>query len=320
MRIRLSKRMLTCIAMLGVSSAIASPSRADWFDAYQADSVAASMAVAAPLSIEPSIAAALDENLDQLETTASADITADEAANVTSPVALTSFLDSVASTFNASSCNTVNCGSSGRRMGSLLPPWQPYISGISGVTFATLNDDSPNSPAILNESVFTIGGAIGMAFDRKNGAVRLEVEGRGRDQMTVTDADPQLGSLTLRATDVWSATVNMWRDYEVFDSFGVYFGGGIGTGGYRSTISGTDLASLYTGNDPVANFAWQAGGGVNYQLNSRVTFDVGYRFFAIDETPAVGFFDDNPFTYNERYTASELLLTVRVYEPFRRWR
>ncbi len=77
MRIRLSKKMLTCIAMLGVSSAIASPSRADWFDAYQADSVAASMAVAAPLSIEPSVAAALDENLDQLETTASADITAD---------------------------------------------------------------------------------------------------------------------------------------------------------------------------------------------------------------------------------------------------
>jgi opacity protein-like surface antigen len=319
MRCLLTKRILTCIALFGAAQVIGASSRADWFDAYQADSVTESLSTAAPESLDPSIAAALDENLHQLGPKEPSELLSEAEAKSTSPVALTSFLDSVSSRMSDASCDTVNCASGGRR-GGLLPPWQPYISGITGVTFATLNDDNPGSPAIRNESVFTIGGALGMSFDRSNGAVRLEIEGRGRDQMTATDSDPQLGSLTLRATDVWSATVNLWRDYDVTKSVGIYVGGGLGTGGYRSTISGTGLADLYTGNDPVANFAWQAGGGVTYEYNPRIIFDVGYRFFAIDETPAVGYFAGNPFTYNERYSASELLLTVRVYEPFRRWR
>lgn len=320
MRRLFSPRAFSWIAMLGLAQCTASPAMADWFESYEADHAAASLTAPGPQEIQPSIASALDENLEFADN-AKADAAPEHAA--LSQVQLTGFLESVASTFNPSCCDNVSCTSTGGRFGRLagkLPPWRPYISGISGVTFATLDDDSVSSPAIRNESVFTIGGAVGMAFERSNGALRLEIEGRARDQMTATDTDPQFGSLTLRATDVWSATINAWRDYQVFDSLGIYAGGGLGTGGYRSTISGTGLGSLYTGNDPVANFAWQAGGGVIYEFNPRITFDVGYRFFAIDETPAVGFFAGNPFTYNERYTASELLLTVRVYEPFRRWR
>ena len=197
---------------------------------------------------------------------------------------------------------------------------QFYLGGIVGADFATLDKVSGNATTIPNQSIFTAGGTIGMRFLRESGALRLEFEGRGRDQLSDTVTEAGLGSLTTRATDGWSAMVNLWRDYKPFDSFGFYAGGGIGGGGYRSVVNGTGLGALTSANDRVSNFAWQAGGGVFYELTPRITFDVGYRFFAIDESTAVGYIFDQPFNYNERYSASELLLTVRVYEPFRRWR
>jgi len=309
------------MAVLGLAQITAGSAMGDWFEAYEAGNSVATTTPPPPQELEPSIAAALDENLEDFSLAEPGSIADEAEAMAAFPVVATSFLESVTSRFQpASSCDSVNCTSPGRRLGGLLPPWRPYLSGISGVDFATLDDDNAQSPAILNESVFTIGGALGMAIDRPMGALRIEIEGRGRDQMSSTDSDPQIGSLTMRATDIWSATVNVWRDYRPYESLGIYAGGGIGTGGYRSTLSGTGLASAYTGNDPVTNFAWQAGGGVFYELTPRITFDVGYRFFAIDESTAVGSIFDQPFNYNERYSASELLLTVRVYEPFRRWR
>lgn len=50
------------------------------------------------------------------------------------------------------------------------------------------------------------------------------------------------------------------------------------------------------------------------------TLDLGYRFFAIDESTATADFIGVPFDYPTNFAASELLLTLRIYEPFRRWR
>ncbi len=197
---------------------------------------------------------------------------------------------------------------------------QFYVGGIIGASFATLAlppDDS------INRSLFTAGGTLGMAFDRPLGALRLEVEGRGRDQVSETVTDTDLGfGITSTATDIWSTTVNLWRDFAPTDQIGVYVGGGIGGGGYRSVISGTGLAAgLFSGNDPVSAFAWQAGCGITYSLTPRATLDLGYRFFAIDESTAQGFDSlSGPFSYRTGFSASELLFTLRIYEPFRGWR
>jgi len=316
MRRFFSRGALPWVALLGLTQAIDTSAHADWFEAYEADTAAVSMTASPPQEIAPSIADALDANIDELTSANSASATEEGR----SPLQLTSFLESVASTFNASSCDTVNCSSASRN-GGLLPPWRPYVGVITGVTFATLDDDNSTTPAVINESVFTAGGTIGVAFERPMGALRLEFEGRGRDQITNTASDPVLGDLTLRATDIWSATINVWRDYQPYESLGFYAGGGLGSGGYRSTLSGTGLiGASYSGNDPVTNFAWQAGGGVFYNLTERATIDLGYRFFAIDESTVVAEFLQQPFTYRERYSASELLLTLRIYEPFQRWR
>jgi len=63
-----------------------------------------------------------------------------------------------------------------------------YVSGIIGSSFATLtdsyHDDYAGSDGSINGSLFTAGGAAGYGFDRENGRLRLEVEGRGRDVLS----------------------------------------------------------------------------------------------------------------------------------------
>lgn len=193
-----------------------------------------------------------------------------------------------------------------------------YVGGIIGASFGTLAlppDDT------INRSLFTAGGTLGVAFDRPLGAVRLEVEGRGRDKVSETVVDPDFNfSITGEATDIWSTTVNLWRDFAPTDTVGVYLGGGIGGGGYRSVIAASEpFTDQISVNDPISAFAWQAGCGLTYAVTPRATLDLGYRFFAIDESTATGTAFDTPFSYRTGFSASELLFTLRVYEPFRGW-
>ena len=160
-----------------------------------------------------------------------------------------------------------------------------YASGMIGPTFGTINDTVAGSG---NGTIFSAGGAAGVAFDRRNGYLRLELEGMWRDDLITTTAS---------AFNGWSVLQNVWRDFLITERFGVYGGGGLGGGGYQ-----------FDGVTASPTFAWQGGGGLIYEVTSRLTFDVGYRYFQIDRI------DDNQFT------ASELMFTLRLYDPLRRWR
>lgn len=198
-----------------------------------------------------------------------------------------------------------------------------YLSGILGSSWGTLTVDEPPS---VNQPLFTAGGAAGIAFERENGRLRLEFEGRYRDPIgeTVIDADA-FG--TVRAADGWSTMVNLWRDVDVTERLGMYAGGGIGAGGYNFRVNGSFPAgnANFSGGDGVSSFAWQAGGGLLFDLGERVTFDLGYRFFSIDPSSTTVTVTQSSLPMQtvgvgSHFTASELLFTVRIYEPFRGWR
>lgn len=198
-----------------------------------------------------------------------------------------------------------------------------YLSGIVGSSWGTLTVDEPPS---TNEPLFTAGGAAGMAFERASGRLRLEFEGRYRDPIgqTVSEADA-FGSV--QATNGWSTMVNLWRDLDLTERLGIYAGGGIGAGGYRFAANGAIPAAnlVVSGADSVSSFAWQAGGGLLYDLTERVTFDLGYRFFSIGpgSTSVTAVQSGIPLetaSVGSAFSASELLFTVRIYEPFRGWR
>ena len=197
---------------------------------------------------------------------------------------------------------------------------QFYLGGIVGADFGTL-DKVPGSTAVPNQSLFTAGGTVGMRSFRENGAVRLEFEGRGRDPISFTNGPDQFGlTVTTVAKDGWSAMANIWRDFSVIGNFDIYAGGGVGTGGYREVIR--DNAGVFGADNRASNFAWQAGGGLIYDFSDRVAVDLGYRFFSIVDSnlTLVAPAPIGPVSYKSNFAASELLLTIRIYEPFRRWR
>ena len=192
---------------------------------------------------------------------------------------------------------------------------QFYLGGIVGADFGTFTKVPGNATAVPNQSLFTGGGTVGMRSLRDNGAWRLEFEGRGRDQITAT-SEQGGASATTAARDGWSTMVNVWRDYEVVGDFDVYAGGGIGAGGYRSVINAgfTGVPPIITSNDNVSEFAWQAGGGLIYQLNDQVTFDVGYRFYQLnDSLISEGYYR----SLTAGYSASQVMFSLRMFEPLR---
>ena len=210
-----------------------------------------------------------------------------------------------------------------------------YLTGIMGGSFATLFGSVPpdqtgpgdlapgdGTTGTLNQGLFTGGGAAGVAFARSSGQLRVEFEGRGRSDLeravTYNEGDDYVVG---RARNNWSTLVNVWRDFDVTNRLGVYAGGGIGVGGYQLGL--TSVAEpIFPGGPIEVNstskninaLAWQAGGGVNFALTKQVTIDLGYRFYAVGDGTMVAF-DDSTITNN--ITASEVLLSVRVYEPFR---
>ena len=193
---------------------------------------------------------------------------------------------------------------------------QFYLGGIIGADFGTL-DKIPGSTTVPNQSLFTAGGTVGMRSFRENGALRMEFEGRGRDVVGFTlDGGAGTNASTF-AKNGWSAMANVWRDFSVVGNLDIYAGGGIGAGGYRSVASTTPAVPAFSADNRVSAFAWQAGGGLIYDVSDHMAVDLGYRFFSIGDSTAT-YATGTPYTTN--YAASELLLTVRIYEPFRRWR
>ena len=198
-----------------------------------------------------------------------------------------------------------------------------YLSGIVGASFATLSQpDLPSSNAILNQTLLTGGGAAGWAFERPYGFWRTEFEARSRERMQFTELDPGAGFTSLHLNNGWSTMANAWRDINLTDQAGIYLGGGIGAGGYRCAFNGENLGTTVTGTTGITSFAWQAGGGAIYAFNDRVTLDLGYRFYSVGlgKTTINGPIPDlklDPVTTG--LACNEMLLTLRIYEPFRRW-
>lgn len=182
-----------------------------------------------------------------------------------------------------------------------------YVAPIIGASWGTFV--YPTQPFSQNEYAesFTAGGAVGVAFSRPRGQWRVEVAGRYRDGIR--------NEFGQESTDNWSVLCNAWRDFSVTKKLGLYGGGGIGAGGFRWFSDVVYPGQSIIANDQQAAFAWQAGGGMIYAVSDRVSLDLGYRFYSMNEVAS--YIPSNDGLYDAQFSANELLFQVRIYEPFR---
>ena len=187
-------------------------------------------------------------------------------------------------------------------------PKRLYASAMLGPSFA--NEWSPEKANLASaDTLLAAGGALGMAFERASGRLRLEVEGMGRSSYD-GEFFAYPGDSTM-ITRNWSVMGNLWRDFMITERFGIYAGAGIGGGGY--VLSERDDTDVYNYGSGSA-FAWQGGGGLLWEITERLTFDVGYRYFRIGATDRIS------ADFASEFGASELMFTLRLYEPFSGWR
>lgn len=205
---------------------------------------------------------------------------------------------------------------------SIPPDRRFYMTSIVGGSFFVVTAD--NSP----ESCLTAGGAVGAALERSDGRIRLELEGRYRDPIEQTylgfnRSPPRLGpgplppkpdligTMQAKAYGGWSTLANVWRDFRLTDSLDIYGGGGIGAAGFQTSFQQIDTTPPAPANYAYRTaYAWQIGVGGIWNVNERVAVDVSYRFFNTGWTINV-----TDVAYG--FLRNEILLSVRIYEPFR---
>jgi opacity protein-like surface antigen len=186
-----------------------------------------------------------------------------------------------------------------------------YITGLWGVSAATLDDLAPGTGFDTSANIFTAGIAGGVSLERERGRLRLEAEWLQRD--FYRDSFQEFGTVIVEATENWSVLANVWRDFMITERVGCYGGGGIGGGGL--TLGEGDPAPFPGSTYTSSAFAWQAGGGLIYEVTDQVTFDVSYRWYQVNGLTGDDGFGDPTDTV--RYGSSQVMFSLRMFEPLR---
>ena len=128
------------------------------------------------------------------------------------------------------------------------------------------------------------------------------------DALGATGCDSIRGSLTIQNSSDIATT-----SFFAAKPLGCYGGGGIGGGG-MTTVGEVDRDPV-TDTSKSSSFAWQAGGGLLYEVTDQVTFDVSYRWYQVHSLSGPGNGAANFDNY--RYGASQVMFSLRMFEPLR---
>lgn len=154
-----------------------------------------------------------------------------------------------------------------------------FNAGVFMPTDSEITDNVGDKADIEYDAGFTLGAFGGYEFG--NG-LRLE----GELAYKQADMDKiKVGSLNgdiKSEASVFSVMANVFYDFKNKSIVTPYIGGGIGIATVYvddASVNGTTVWN----NDDDTVFAYQVGAGVGFNVSSRVTLDLGYRYFGTSD-------------------------------------
>jgi opacity protein-like surface antigen len=218
----------------------------------------------------------------------------------------------------AAGCGSASQGWwSGSIAGSCI---KPYLSGQIGASIMHGQVGGFNTEGLFantgsdSGTALGLGGAIGFEVPQELGTLRLEGEGRWRDNVDLqTDSfsPPAPFIYDINVSDSWSTMGNAWFDIPIDDCRDVYFGGGLGVAGQNVSV----FDGVVQGSSSGTGFAWQVGAGLNHHLTERITLDFGYRYADLGEVNvdlSTVAFNTAAGNYTLDVESHEFMMTVRI--------
>lgn len=167
---------------------------------------------------------------------------------------------------------------------------------ISDITTSASSHVDPNTG-------FVLGAAVGTHLDRWLRGLRAEIEASYRRNEAdgnwfVDTFFSDAGGPLDANVSTFAVLANVWYDIDVGHKWVPYLGGGVGWGRtkFNAVLADTSgfggTTSLSVEN---SGFAYQVGGGINYEVQDGVSLGVGYRYFRGPEIKGNVFVGKNGF-------------------------
>jgi len=163
-----------------------------------------------------------------------------------------------------------------------------FFVNPAGVTRLTWNTD--------DDTGFVVAGAIGMGLGNVMSGLRVELEAGWRQNQidgsftsNFSGPPPTASGMVDYDHETFSVLANVWFDIPIGSGFTPYVGGGIGWADTSFDGAYTCAANCTSGSFDFSDygFAWQAGGGINFNVSPNMKLGVGYRFFQGPEPTAL---------------------------------
>lgn len=144
-----------------------------------------------------------------------------------------------------------------------------YVGGIAGASLrpdTILSSPSLGTEAMEFDTGFTFGGFLGYDFGN-NFRLEGEISYRENQIHTAGGKDPQAATSAIM--------LNGFHDIFLTKPLSLYVGGGFGVA--TAQLKTVSLGQVIDANESV--FAYQLETGIGWNINSHITFNLGYRFF-----------------------------------------
>ncbi|MEP0520175.1 MAG: outer membrane beta-barrel protein [Hyphomicrobiales bacterium] len=190
---------------------------------------------------------------------------------------------------------------------------------IDAVTTNSLNE----VPGEINfENGFVIGGAIGVVFAEN---WRGEAELSYRRNEVSSYYEGTIGGTALRPDNLansddyvsaFAVMANIWRDFDVNDTFAVHLGGGVGAAWVSADL--LDIDTSNANNNGLDDSTWvlagQAGAGIDWKMLNGWIASLDYRAFITDAPNFDGTHsvDGGSFKLEHDYFSHSIMVGLRM--------